>query len=147
MFLQASRPGRALSHSASDGTLPYSSNTRVREAGCGCYSMEYSSQVQFCAVCTDRRRRLLSAGFAALQGRVCAAQEYRAAVALRDEAFRAWRARAHAKSLHCSLVTIRGKLHRQVRLTGVLMGPCQGSRLRRSSPCSGVWCFDGGNIN
>ena len=65
-------------------------------------------------VVSYRRRCLLSAGFGALRQQVSVMEGYRAALALRDEAFRAWRGRAQAKALHCSLVTIRGKLHRQV---------------------------------
>ena len=62
-----------------------------------------------------RKRRLLTAGFRALQRHVECAQLCRAALALQESAFGAWRGRARAKALRCSLVTIRGKLHRKVR--------------------------------
>lgn len=61
-----------------------------------------------------RRSRLLRTGFAALREHVAMMVGYRAAIALRDEAFHVWRERAQTKTLHCSLVTARGKLHRQV---------------------------------
>jgi len=61
-----------------------------------------------------RRSHLLRTSFTALREHVAMMVGYRAAIALRDEAFHVWRERAQAKTLHCSLVTARGKLHRQV---------------------------------